>query len=634
MCGIYGFAGFEDGALLGRMGDAIRHRGPDGEGRLLNGRFAMGMRRLAIIDLSTGDQPIWNEDRTLAVVYNGEIYNYVELAEELAEKGHVFRTHSDTEVIVHAYEEWGRDCVTRFNGMFAFALHNLRTGDTFFARDRCGQKPFYWWRDGGRFLFGSEVKAILECDHVPRECNVPAIDAFLALRYVPEPRTMFRGVFTLPAAHWMFLPKDGEPQIQRYWDVPVVEPGQQTGEEESLERIEAEFRKAVKIAMRSDVPVGAYLSAGVDSSLVVALMREHNPRIQTYSIGFNSPIDETRDAAETARLLGTEHHEIHCRHEDFASLPKIVWHMDRPVGDALIIAFNKLAQRTAQDLKVTVGGEGADEIFAGYSFHKVIQMAEFYHQLVPGFVHRGATLPILRATPVNVLDRFFHFPADLGSEGKARFLEFFERYGDRTLFGNYVALKTVFGTETRRDLYTDALKGQANEEWVPPVRIDRGSFHDRMLALQWDEWLQDWSIIRQDKNTMAHSLEIRLPFLDHNLIEAGFRVPPRLKGTWTRDKIIERRLAAKLLPPAVTNRPKNPFFFPMEFFFEHPEFHQLLSETLTEERVKARGYFRWEAVKALLDRMETREFLYLKQVMCLVILELWHQIFIDRKRLW
>jgi len=632
MCGIYGFAGFEDGALLGRMGAAIRHRGPDGEGSLVNGRFSMGMRRLAIIDLEGGWQPIYNEDRTLAVVYNGEIYNYVELAEELTAKGHVFRTHSDTEVIVHAFEEWGRDCVTRFNGMFAFALHDLRTGDTFFARDRSGQKPFYWWRGNGRFVFASEAKAILECDSVPRECNVPAIDAFLALRYVPEPRTMFRDIYTLPAAHWMVLPKEGEPRIGRYWDVPVQPRPDALSDEEHLERIESEFRKAVRIAMRSDVPVGAYLSAGVDSSLVVALMREHNPRISTYSIGFNSPIDETHDAAETARLLGTDHHEIHCTHTDFALLPKIVWHMDRPVGDALVIAFHKLAQRTAQDLKVTVGGEGADEIFAGYSFHKVIQMAEFYHRLVPGFIHRGAALPLLRATPVGVLDAYFHFPADLGSEGKARFLDFFARYPDRTLFGNYVALKTVFGTESRRELYTAALKAQANEQWVPPVRPHTGGFLDRLLALQWDEWLQDWSIIRQDKNTMAHSLEIRLPFLDHNLIEAGFRVPARLKGTWTKDKIIERRLAAKLLPPAVTNRPKNPFFFPMEFFFEHPEFKALLSETLSEERVKARGYFEWSAVQALLARMETREFLYLKQVMCLVILELWHQVFIDRSR--
>jgi len=315
-------------------------------------------------------------------------------------------------------------------------------------------------------------------------------------------------------------------------------------------------------------------------------------------------------------------------------LPKVVYHMDRPVGDALIIAFHKLAAETSKHVKVVVGGEGADEVFAGYSFHKVMQMAEFYNRMVPGFVTDLVAMPALRATPASFLNKFFEFPADLGNEGKARLADFLGGYRHRTLFGNYMGLKTVFGQETRRGLYSDAFKKRAVDSWVPPVRDSGGKFLDRLLKLQFDEWLQDWCVIRQDKNTMAHSLEIRLPFLDHNLIELGFRLPPRLKADWKRDKIIERRLAAKLLPPQVFNRPKNPFFFPMEFFFEHPQLRELIDLTLNPEQVKRRGYFDPAAVAALLGKMETREFLYLKQVMLLVILELWHMIFIDRKKLW
>jgi asparagine synthase (glutamine-hydrolysing) len=635
MCGIFGFSGFVEDGLLSRMGDSLAHRGPDGRGCYADEahRFYMGMRRLSIIDLEGGSQPIYNEDRSMAVCFNGEIYNYIELHDHLVQRGHIFRTRSDTEVIVHAYEEWGKECLKQFNGMFAFALHDSRTGETFFARDRCGQKPFYYHRNNGRFVFASEVKAILECAQVPRACNVPAIDAYLALRYVPEPRTMFQDIFTLPAAHFLLLNVDGSAMIQRYWDVPIFQ-GEYPADSVLLDEAEAMLRNAVRLTMRSDVPVGGYLSAGVDSSLLVALMTESSDKVNTYSIGFASPGDETHDAAETARLLGTTHHEIQCAPHDFDLLPKVVWHMDRPVGDALIMAFFKLAEGAARDLKVVISGEGADEIFAGYSFQNVIQVAEWYHQAVPGFLHDRLAMPILRGLPVDFLNKFFIFPARLGRQGKARIVDFMEGYRRRNLFENYVSLKTLWPRDARAAAYTPEFKRLATDSWIPPLRDHSGLFLDRLLKIQWDEWLQDWCIIRQDKNTMAHSLEIRLPFLDHNLIELAFRVPPRLKNNGLRDKIIERKIAAKLLPRQVTQRRKNPFFLPMEFFFEHPQIRRLIAETLNEAQVRQRGYFDPTYVKVLLEKMETREFVYLKQVMALVILELWHRVFIDKQRLW
>ena len=632
MCGIFGFAGHvdESGRLLRRMAARLEHRGPDGEGYFSAGAFSMGMRRLSIIDLDGGWQPIHNEDKSLAVCYNGEIYNYVELAAELRSLGHEFRTQSDTEVIVHAYEEWGVDCVRRFNGMFAFALYDTSRERLFLGRDRCGQKPLYYhWRNG-RLVFASEVKAILEADWVERAPNPAAIDPYLTLRYVPEPQTMFQGVFTLPAAHRMLVETGSSPRIERYWDIELAGPAADYPDDEvALGQVEAQFRESVRLVMRSDVPVGAYLSAGVDSSLVVATMREFNSNLHTYSIGFDSPGDETAAAAETARLLGTSHHEIHCQPDDFELLPKIVYHMDRPVGDALIIAFHKLAMETARELRVVVGGEGADEIFAGYSFHKLIQLVERYRRLTPGWLHHGVAMPALRATPWKLLDTMFEFPAALGEQGKARLVDFLGHYDERSLFANYIALKTLCGDDARRDLYSDDFRARAGGDWLPPVRDHGEPFLDRLLKLQWDEWLQDWCIIRQDKNTMAHSLEYRLPFLDHHLIELLFRLPPRLKARGMKDKIVERRLAAKLLPPAVVNRPKNPFFLPMEFFFEHPQIGELIALTLDPERVRKRGYFRPGAVAALRQRMDSREFVTLKQVMSLVILELWHMVFID-----
>ncbi len=614
------------------MGDVTTHRGPDGEGFYEDpaNRFFMGMRRLSIIDLEGGSQPIFNEDGSLAVCYNGEIYNYVELREELEARGHRFRTHADTEVIVHAFEEWGEDCLEQFNGMFGFALHNRQTGETFFARDRCGQKPLYYHYHQGRLHFASEIKALLESPLVPRACNLPALDAYLALRYVPEPETLFEGIRTLPAAHAMRFKAGGPPNIRRYWDVTLGSPST-LSDADLIDNTESLLRDAVRLTMRSDVPVGGYLSAGVDSSLLVALMCESSSKVNTYSIGFGSPGDETHAAAETARLLGTAHHEIQCRPEDFDLLPKVVWHMDRPVGDALILAFYKLAEGAAKDLKVVISGEGADEIFAGYSFHNVIQVAEWYQNVVPGFLHENVAMPMLRAAPVDFLNRFFVFPAKLGQQGKARVVDFLGGYRKRNLFESYIALKTLWPREARAALYRPEFRSLATEAWIPPVRDNGGEFLDRLLKLQWDEWLQDWCIIRQDKNTMAHSLEVRLPFLDHRLIDHAFTIPARLKNNCLRDKIIERRIAARLLPPAVTKRPKNPFFLPMEFFFEHPQIHRLIRDTLNDDQVEKRGYFEPAQVRALLERMKTREFVTLKQVMSLVILELWHQVFIDRK---
>lgn len=628
MCGIFGFYGFRNPELLTSMAKAIHHRGPDSDGVFSEGNYSMGMTRLSIIDLESGTQPIFNEDKSVVVCYNGEIYNYVELREELLKLGHQFTTHTDTEVIVHAYEQWGVGCLEHFNGMFAFALYDRKKQQCFIARDRSGQKPLYYYFKDGKFVFASEVKAILEADFVKRETNLDAIDAYLTLRYVPEPRTMFKDIQTLPAAHFLLLDKNKNLSIKRYWDIKLTD--KYLSKEESYSQLETQLRKSVNLVMRSDVTVGSYLSGGIDSSLLVALMAEKHNNINTYSIGFNSDIDETAQAQETAKLLGTNHHEVHCGPEDFELLPKAIYHMDRPVGDALIIAFYKLAGLASKDVKVVVSGEGADEIFAGYQFHKVMQMFNSYFNMMPNAVHSKAVMPLLNSIPVWMLNRFFNFPAALGKEGKQHFISFLGKYNQNSMFTNYIALKTLWREGTRQQLYSDKFKQHSDSLWMPQVRDNGGHFLDRLLKIQWDEWLQDWAIIRQDKNTMAHSLEVRLPFLDHNLVELGFKIPPKLKATWFKDKIIERELARNLLPKEVINRPKKPFFFPVNHFFESKQFNELVKLTLNKDQVIKRGYFNPAYVENLLKNMQTREFIYLKQVVSLMILELWHMIYIDR----
>jgi asparagine synthase (glutamine-hydrolysing) len=635
MCAIFGFAGFSDPDLLRRMAAALHHRGPDGTGFFASDRFSMGNCRLSIIDLAGGDQPVENEDGTLVVVQNGEIYNYLELRDQLDARGHQFKTRCDTEVLVHAYEEWGRDMVHHLNGMYAFAVHDRRTGETFIARDRCGQKPLYYYQRNGKFIFASEIKALLECPWVERAANLNAIDPYLGIRNVPEPETMFAGVFILPAAHTLTLSRHGDIRIERYWSVPLKTDGVYRSDEDYLEELEASFHRAVKLTLRSDVPVASYLSAGVDSSLITAAARTATSNLHTFSIGFNSPIDETKDAAQTARLLGTTHHEIHMTPDDFERLPRVIWQMDRPVGDALIIAFDRLAAHCAQDFKVVLGGEGADEMFGGYQFHKIIPLVERYSRLVPGFVHSGLMMPGFRATPAAVLNKFFQFPADLGRGGKKRIGEFLADYRQRDLRQNYTMLRTLWSRDERQAIYADSFKARATHEWITPeAAADRDGgapFLDRLLKLQYDDWLQDWALIRQDKNTMAHGLELRLPFLDHHLIELAFQMPPHLKATAKRDKIIERRLAGRLLPPEIAGRPKNPFFLPMDYFYTNPKIRDLIELTLNKDAVARRGYFDPARVRALVESMERGEFIGLKQVMSLVILELWHLIFIDRQ---
>ena len=539
----------------------------------------MGMRRLSIIDLAGGGQPIYNEDHSVAVCFNGEIYNYVELMAELEEKGHRFRTHSDTEVIVHAYEQWGEECVERLNGMFAFALYDKGREELFVARDRTGQKPLLLL--AGRRAPGvrlrdqgdPRVRGRAAPGEPARDRRLPGAPLRAAARDAlrGHPRAPRRPLAAAAQAAGSSCAATG---TCRMYEGPYRSAAEYQEEFEEL------FLDAVRLTLRSDVPVGAYLSGGIDSSLVVAAITRFKDKLKTFSIGFRSPIDETHEAAALAKQLGTEHHEIHLLPEHFAELPKALWHLERPIGDALILAYYQLARETSKHLKVVLSGEGADESYAGYSFHKIILWSERYKRLVPRALNRGLVAPALAAIPVPLLDKLFVYPAYLGQVGKAKTVDYLRNYHDRDLAQNYASLKALWDLPERERLYAPALRAQAGEAWLHHSRMEGGPFLDRLLQLQFDDWLQDNLLLRQDKNTMAWSLELRCPFLDHRVIEQAFRMPSRMKVRGLRDKWVERELGRKWLPPENVKRSKNPFYLPLEYFHEHPELRDLIRMTL------------------------------------------------------
>ena len=635
MCGICGYAGMErDERLLRAMTGRMRHRGPDDDGVFMHERVGLGMRRLSIIDVSGGAQPIFNERRSVAVVANGEIYNYRELMADLERRGHRFSTRSDVETIVHLYEEHGIAGLQYLRGMFAFALYDADEDRLFLARDRLGIKPLYYWQGGGKLLFASEIKSILDSDDVSREPNPSAINDFLTLRYVPGPQTMFRGIYKLPAGHWLCFSKN-DCRVECYW-TPETKPGPYRTDGEYQERFAELWQETLRLHLESDVPVGVYLSGGLDSSLVAAEMAQLSGRtIHTFSAGSAWEGDETPAARAVADQLGCTHHEVMCKPEDLRWLPEIIWHSDEPLGDPITLPTFLLARLAGQHVKVVLTGEGADETLAGYLFHRVLDLTHRLRAVVPGWSLSHVAAPFVRHLPVQLLDRFFDYPSYLGEQGRQRVARYLHVAASDTPAPMYQLLISLFdGWEQQQLCAADGPLADARRAAVEPsARRTHEAFFDEALLLQYQSWLPDNILVRQDKMSMAHSVEARVPFLDHALVEFLLTVPKHLKlnSLFGQNKILARRYAERRLPGNVARRRKRAFHIPPDTYLDAPVFREFVAATLQREQIQRRGYFDPEAVQALLGAARARrEFVHVKQVLALVMLELWHQIFIDR----
>ncbi|MFT5113873.1 MAG: asparagine synthase (glutamine-hydrolyzing) [Parasphingorhabdus sp.] len=619
MCAIFG-AFRRISFNLNKVADALYHRGPDGLGFFSHAPFRIGMCRLAILDREFGDQPFSTNRGQVQVVCNGEIYNWRAVRGELESRGHKFRSQNDCEILPAAWLEWGVGMLSRLNGMFAMAIYDGRANQLTLIRDRCGQKPLYYHRDKNGLVFASEIKGLL-AGGVEATVNHQCIEAYLTLRYVPEPQTLFKDIQTLPAAHYLSVSATGETELHRWWDVPSTKTNFGLDRHQAIDKLDSLVSNSVNIALQSDEPVAAYLSAGVDSAVMVDAIHRAGADIQTISMGFRDASDEAAVAKTFATKLGLRHHTVYGEQADLLALPRVVRQMDRPVGDALIVAFDKMASTTrALGCKVVLGGDGIDEIFAGYSFQQTTRMAQKL-----GRYGQSISANILACMPTRLLDRVSNFPAMLGNSEKQKLIRYLRSFNRASAWWQSVALRTLFENHELGALFVDDISTQSN--WSKRLQqqfdVDKSD-----LRFQFREWLQDWSLIRQEKNTMAHSIEYRSPFMDHNLVEFGMEMPINWKIKRGRGKLIWRQMAARRLPATISERPKQPFYYPLSNFHTNPTINEFVNDNLLS--LEKRGYFHPSAISAILSKAKlSNGFLHSKQLMALLILELWHQEFID-----
>lgn len=647
MCGIAGAAWTRhwaaiDSAQLRRMTDLIVHRGPDQEGQHIaaatgnaDAGVALGFRRLSIIDLSTGNQPLSNEDGSVWIAFNGEIYNYVELREELLAKGHRFATHSDTEVIVHAYEEYGIECLQKFRGMFAFALWDDRNERLLLARDRLGKKPLLYRQESDRLSFGSELKSLLQIPGAPREVDPQAIDLFLTYQYVPHPRTILKGYRKLPPAHYAVYEK-GQLSVQRYWtppyrsDVthPLADPSLAHSQYWSAADWQSKLREtlteAVRIRMRSDVPLGAFLSGGIDSTIISGLMQSLSSRpILTFSIGFPvEKFDERVYAREAAKLLGTDHQEYMVEPSALDMLPELIWHYDEPFGDSSAIPTMYLSRVTRQKVTVALSGDGGDELFAGYDRYQAVLLAGKIDRL-PGFVKSICGWPLWQKIPARVEQKSFR-------RRLKRFLSGMAESPER----RYLRWIGIFDNDARDRLYSKEFKARiagfdSAEFLLDAYQLcpDR-DFITRTTAVDVQTYLPCDILTKVDIASMAASLEARSPFLDHHVAELAARMPLDLKFERGRGKKILVETFQDLLPSSIQTRKKMGFGVPIDHWFRN-ELRSLMEETLLAPQSLARGYFNPDTIRDLVTQHTSGQFDHSYRLWNLMVLEHWHRTFLD-----
>ncbi|MGA9772445.1 MAG: asparagine synthase (glutamine-hydrolyzing) [Blastocatellia bacterium] len=627
MCGIAGMfdsettmSTAESREALKRMCDVIEHRGPDDEGFYVEGGVALGMRRLSIIDLFTGHQPISNEDGSVWIVFNGEIYNYREIRQELIGRGHVFQTGSDTEVIVHLYEDEGEACVEKLRGMFAFAIYDKRERKLFLARDRVGVKPLHYAVAGNRIIFGSEIKSLLQHPAVNREVNFDAISDFFSFGYVPDPHSAFRGIEKLLPGHTLTF-KDSRLTTRCYWDFDYPEKNEDVARDESyyIERLRELLAESVRLRLVSDVPLGAFLSGGIDSSTVVAMMaREMDRPVKTFSIGFTeSSFDELDYARIAARHLKTDHHEFVVTPDVCNIVEEIVWHHDEPFADVSSIPTYIVSKMAREHVTVALSGDGGDELFAGYERYLVDgERAKFEH--VPRFIRRGAMLPLSRSLPRGAYGKNFLRNIALDAD---------ERYVDSISYFHDEKKRSLLSTE-----FLSAIGGRDSSEAFRRIygAPRSGERIDHLLYLDSKTYLPGDIMTKVDRMSMAHSLEAREPLLDHKLIEFVAQIPASYKLRGSETKSILKRAVRGLIPDEIIDRKKQGFGVPIQKWFKE-DLRAMLLDTLTGSRAQQRGYFKPGAVEAILDEHMRGRRDNSRHLWGLLTLELWHRQFIDRQ---
>lgn len=618
MCGIFGIYNKTEAteALLLKMSDITRHRGPDDRGFFVDGRFGFGMNRLSIIDLSSGHQPIFNEREDLAIIFNGEIYNFSGIGERLRVKGHTFKTHSDTEVILHLFEEKGEDAFSELSGMFAIAIWDKNRRELTLCRDRLGKKPVYYYHKNGKFVFASEIKAILELPFVKKDINLHALDSYLTCQYIPGPITVFKDIYKLQPGCLLRLVagRDGDTrvEIKRYWSLPPFT-SEVKNEAECVENVRGLLRDAVKARLISEVPLGAFLSGGLDSSAIVALTAEASDRpVKTFSVGFEEGgYSELEYARVVAKQFNTDHHEIVVKANAAELLPKVVWHLDEPMADPAAIPTYLISEYARRYVTVVLTGEGGDEAFAGYTSFRHQKLAYRYQTYIPKSVRQlieAAALSLLSDRRLRQGVWFYSRPV--------------EAIG---------AWRIVFNPMERINLYEEGIVNELagydpTQIFIDAYRGGSGGFMDRMLQADTKVWLPDDLLMKVDKMSMAHSLEARCPFLDHRLVEYMSNVSMDLKLKRKEGKYILKKAMEGILPGSIIYRKKHGFDIPLDRWLRE-ELRELVDKYLSDDGIKKVGLFRPEAVRSIVERQRRGEGGYQKQVWSLLVFQLWYERF-------
>lgn len=610
MCGICGF-NWDDKKLAKAMCRSMSTRGPDDNGTYTDKHMSLGHLRLSIIDLSKkGHQPMSNDDGNIHIVYNGEIYNFKEIRQELEKKGYCFNSNTDTEVILKSHMEWGDSCVERFNGMFAFAIWDASKNKLFLARDRMGIKPLYYFYDGKRFIFASEIKAILEHD-IKREVDREGFSSFMNFRFTVGPRTILKDIRKLLPAHTLVLEK-GKLKAQRYWEA------KENIRKRPISKIASELKGLLKDSVQkrlmSDVALGVYLSGGIDSSSMVAMMRDSVKDIKTFSVGFGEGVDnELAHARRVSDHFSTDHHEIQVDDNDLKDLPKMVWHLDEPIGDAATLPTYIISRFAKKKVTVVLAGEGADEIFAGYDRYKMML-----------YGHRLSTM-----TP-DIIKRSMLRRLNIKNENIKRLKEL---VCEETLENKYLKAISLFSHKEQREMGVSD-RGVVNDIFTENFRPEMKNLLNRILFFDQKTLLPDDFFMKADKMSMAHSVEERVPFLDHRMVEFSFTIPPRLKMRGVNEKFILKKAMKSSLPGFTVKRKKRGYDTPMDRWLKadlKPVMEQLL-ENSTHDLYK-----RYKVDKMLQLFKASRagykgSFFASQKLWSMLMFEMWHRMYIDEEK--
>lgn len=623
MCGICGAIALDpegmnhDESIIESMVQTLHHRGPDDDGYFTDNYVMLGMRRLSIIDLVTGQQPITNEDHTLHLIYNGEIYNYQVLREVLIKAGHFFKSRSDAEVVIHAYEEYGDSCVEKFNGIFAFALWDSNNKRLLLARDRLGIKPLYYWIKGNKLVFGSELKAVIAHPEAPKWLDFDALDQFLALEYIPNPRTIYKDINKLAPGHLLIV-QGKHIQVKRYWD---VYPRNSTYDDAEFEEKLAELiSDSVRLQMVSDVPLGAFLSGGIDSSTVLSYMYKHSTdTINTFSIGFDDrSYNELPDAGTVAKYFSTEHNYAILQPDISALAEKLLTHIDEPLADFSIFPTYLVSEMASRSVKVVLSGDGGDELFGGYDTYLAESLYQYYHWL-PEII-RMKKLPALTSLiPPRPSKKGFINKTKRWIEGAA--------LPESLRHTRWM----IFMSDVEKDqLYTSNLKSQIGEDSTKELlekNFLRAAAFDQFAQGQYvdlNTYLVDDILTKLDRMSMAASIEARVPLLDHRIVDFALNLPPKMKMRFGKTKVILRRTMKGKLPENVLSKPKQGFSIPMKHWLRGP-LKSMMLDMLSYDSINRQSFFEPNTVQQLISEHLDRKANHSHRLWALCVFQMWYQ---------